>query len=261
MSRQSNRDILTRGQKYFEKKKASKQVAEVKFDPESREEYLTGFHKRKLHRQKVAKEFKEEQIAKSRLEERKRIRDERKRQISEKLELIKKQQEIEDDIEEEIEKREEIIANGESASLDSDNDDEWTGFDDEDNEDTTKGILKKKVVFKSIKEANEFLGTDDSEPKDKFEEIETTVTIESLSTTSDEINNGSGGIDLYKSAKLNNVKLEDSEKVLEKSMDRARKYAILSGHEKPKKRKFRYLTASERKNNARQERNKRYKTR
>lgn len=288
MAKLSNKEVLTRGQKYFDKKKAKNQIQEVTFDPNDRLEYLTGFHKRKVDRQKKAQQFKQEQSHKERLEERQRIRNERKQMVAEKLQLIKEEQEkmlrlangdlnssSSDDDDDDNDKdgkkkknkkaKKAKFASDKSSGDDADannsedekekkeaeEEDEWKGFDDDDNERTTKGILKKKVVFNNI-------GEKDGEPVND----ETTVTIESLSSSDLNNSNGNGGIDLYQLAKLNNVELKKSEEVLEKAVERAKKYAVLSGHEKPpkqKKRKFRYLTKAERRVNTHKERSKRFK--
>jgi ribosomal RNA-processing protein 17 len=38
------------------KRRKTAAIAEISFDPSAREEYLTGFHKRKVARQKLAEE-------------------------------------------------------------------------------------------------------------------------------------------------------------------------------------------------------------
>lgn len=253
----TNRELLTKGQKYQERAHRKNQVQEVTFNKEDRSEFLTGFHKRKVQRQKVAKSFKEKQLHQQRLEERKRIREERKLAIQEKLELLK-QARGGDDEEEESEGESEGEEQGDDDSNDEDiekseksekskksekseetektnedeSSDEWKGFSDDE---STKGILKKKVVYSNLKN----------------EDSETTVTIESLLT------DGAEPVDLYKLAKLNNVELEKSETVLNESVKRAKKYAeLVKAPVKPKKRKFRYLSKSERAQNNRKARRK-----
>ena len=46
----SNVDALTHGQRIAQKKRKQKQsqIEEIKWDDDSRKEYLTGFHKRKV---------------------------------------------------------------------------------------------------------------------------------------------------------------------------------------------------------------------
>ena len=56
---------------------------------------------------------------------------------------------------------------------------------------------------------------------------------------------------LQQLAKLNNVNLDKSDQILEKSIERAKNYAVICGVAKPnpikqKKKKFRYLTKAER---------------
>lgn len=53
---------------------ASAAVEEIKFDPAARQEYLTGFHKRKLQRAKQAHEAAEKKARLERIEERRKVR-------------------------------------------------------------------------------------------------------------------------------------------------------------------------------------------
>jgi ribosomal RNA-processing protein 17 len=53
---------------------ASAAVEEVRFDPAARQEYLTGFHKRKLQRAKQAHEAAEKKARLERIEERRKVR-------------------------------------------------------------------------------------------------------------------------------------------------------------------------------------------
>lgn len=115
------------------------------------------------------------------------------------------------------------VANGD------DDFEEWDGFEEgESGEPKAKGILKRVYAASS-----------------GSEEDGTEVTIEAveLNTNLEEI------------AKLNYVNLQKSQKVLEESIDRAKKYAVIAGAERPKniqkKKKFRYLTKSERRANNR----------
>lgn len=68
----TNREILTGGKKYAQKQAKKYGVDEVVFDKDSRQEYLTGFHKRKLQRQKKAQDYNKEQDRLARIEERKK---------------------------------------------------------------------------------------------------------------------------------------------------------------------------------------------
>ncbi|KAK2750192.1 hypothetical protein FQN57_004689 [Myotisia sp. PD_48] len=57
---------------------AAARIEEISFDPEARQEYLTGFHKRKLQRAKHAQGIAEKKAKEERLEQRRKIREERK---------------------------------------------------------------------------------------------------------------------------------------------------------------------------------------
>jgi len=48
-------------------------VEEISFDPAARQEYLTGFHKRKLQRAKAAQEAAERRARAERIEERRKV--------------------------------------------------------------------------------------------------------------------------------------------------------------------------------------------
>ncbi|GMG21545.1 unnamed protein product [Ambrosiozyma monospora] len=88
MAGKPNREILTQGKRYSTKKSKQHRVEEVTFDKEKRVEYLTGFHKRKLQRKARAQEFAAEQERLARLEERKKIREERQGRVKERLQEL-----------------------------------------------------------------------------------------------------------------------------------------------------------------------------
>lgn len=235
-----NRQILTRGKAYANKQTKKFGTDEVTFDKDSRLDYLTGFHKRKLERQKKAREFNKEQDRLAKIEERKKIRDERKQQMEQQLREFKESLELEADIEEEL------------NNNDNDNDEKesdvesWHGFDDDDDDESNgtdnngnqiKPILKKGHISTSVYNDNTRVEIESLEPNENFEYL----------------------------AKINNVKLESSEKVLNQSLIRAKKYAKFLGmgdtdigdvddssnNKKKKRKKFRYLTKNERKENQR----------
>lgn len=236
----SNRDILTGGSKYRNKQAKKHGVEEVVFDKDSRHEFLTGFHKRKVERQKKAKKFHEEQDRLARIEERKQIREEKQKDFEAKLEEMQAAKSLDVD-----------------AILKEEQDGEWEGFteekggDDEKNstsgqeseEEPLRGILQKKQIYKI--DNPEALG-------DAVVDEETTVTVESLDNPNF-AKVGQSSLDLI--AKSNNVNLKKSEEVLDKSIERAKKYAVVCGVSKPqpkqKKKKFRYLTKTERRENNR----------
>ncbi|OBA20109.1 hypothetical protein METBIDRAFT_33066 [Metschnikowia bicuspidata var. bicuspidata NRRL YB-4993] len=238
-SPRTNRDILTGGSKYRSKQTKKFGVEEVVFDKDSRHEFLTGFHKRKVERQKKAKKFHEEQDRLAKIEERKQIREEKQKEFEAKMEELKEAKNL--DV---------------SEILKQENDEEqWEGFgsDDQDNEEKPsdiasddeplKGILQKKQIYKI--DNLEALG-------DAVVDDETTVTVEALENPNF-ARVGQSSLDLM--AQTNNVNLSKSEEVLEKSIERAKKYAVVCGVSKPqqkqKKKKFRYLTKTERRENNR----------
>lgn len=227
MAVRSNREILTGGSKYRQKQVKKHGVDEVVFDKESRHEYLTGFHKRKVERQKKAQKFHEEQDRLAKVEERKQLREERQRDFETQLQQLKEAQELDP-----------------AHALKLDDDEEWTGFGDDaasDEEEPLKGILQRKQVYKI--DSAEALG-------DAVVDEETTVTIEELDNPY-MARVGQSGLDIL--AKANNVDLGKSEEVLEKAITRAKNYAVVCGVSKPKpkqkKKKFRYLTKTERREN------------
>lgn len=244
----NNREILTGGQKYKQKKVKKNGVDEVIFDKSSREEYLTGFHKRKLQRQKKAQESIKEQERLARIEERKQIRDERKKNMETRLN--------------ELQENAKIIAGGFDLDEDTNGKDEdWNGFEDnepefeeEESANVNNGILKRKEVYK----------IDDSIRLDMPAVVddETTVTVESLENP---ILARIQNTNMEAIAKANNVNLEKSDKVLEDSITRAKNYAVLAGVSKPpvkekqKKKKFRYLSKAERRENNRKAKDKKKK--
>ncbi|TKA60100.1 hypothetical protein B0A49_08100 [Cryomyces minteri] len=56
-------------------------VEEIKFDPSAREDYLTGFHKRKLQRQKHAQEEASKRDREERVRDRRQLREQRKEDL------------------------------------------------------------------------------------------------------------------------------------------------------------------------------------
>ncbi|KAL7954213.1 nucleolar protein 12 domain-containing protein [Trichoderma compactum] len=107
-------------------KKRKYGVEEVSFDFDARQEYLTGFHKRKQQRIKLAQEEAAKKAREERLRTRKEIRDERKREVEEHVEhvnkLLRESGAIEVDSAEE-----------QSGSDEETNEGEWAGFPDRPN--------------------------------------------------------------------------------------------------------------------------------
>lgn len=274
--RRPNREILTGGKKYIQKQNKKHGVDEVTFDKDSRQEYLTGFHKRKLQRQKKAQEYHKEQDRLARIEERKRLRDERKKDLQTQLqkfnESVKDVTSYDNSDDEYDSKKGKFQVENDSDS-DSDGDgenedqqvDEQTGESDEwegikDNEPSTnhqhpKGILQHREVYQ-IDDPTQFENTD------AIIDDDTTVTVESVDNP---IMTNIQRLNLEARAKANNVNLEKSHEILDKSIKRAQNYAVTAGVSKPstkeriKKKKFRYLSKAERRENNRKQKEKKFR--
>ncbi|EPX73279.1 rRNA processing protein Rrp17 [Schizosaccharomyces octosporus yFS286] len=86
-----NTTLLTRGDNVYNKKRGRKQrQEEIVFDKAQRQEFLTGFHKRKVERQKHAQAVAEKQQREDKRQMRKMIRQQRKQQLQERIEASRK---------------------------------------------------------------------------------------------------------------------------------------------------------------------------
>lgn len=249
--KRTNREILTKGKSYSQKQAKKFGTDEVTFNPESRLDYLTGFHKRKLQRQKKAREFNEEQDRLFRIEERKKMREEKQKQMDEQLKRFKETLEIQNEIEEEI-------AGNKTKEINESDNESWNGFESDEN--NNKKEDKKRKKHSSDDDTDSTKNDSDSDSvkpilkgnqiaKDVYDD-DTTVEIESIETNDN----------FAYLAKINNVNLDKSEDILNESINRATKYAKFLGMEekenkvkqqKKSKKKFRYLTKNERKVNQR----------
>lgn len=257
MAIRTNREILTGGKKYHQKQAKKYGVDEVVFDKAAREEFLTGFHKRKVERQKKAQAYHKEQERKARIEEKKQLRREEQTKFEEQLKQLRELREALDLGGTE----EDATPNGNAEE----SDEEWTGFGDdadeageaeegkevESEDEPVRGILLRKQVYKL--EDKDILG-------DAIADKETEVTIESLDNP---YTAAITGRSVEALAKANNVDLDKSDEVLEGSIKRAKDYAKLCGVEKPKqkKKKFRYLSKAERRENNRKQKLSKLKSR
>lgn len=226
----SNREILTGGERYTKKKGAKFGVDEVVFDKDSRKEFLTGFHKRKVERKKRAVKHAKEQERLERIAERKKMREQEEKEIAKRLGEINRIENVEDH-------------------------EEWDGFaaqSESSDDEAPKGILQKKQTYKV--EDTDILG-------DAVVGDETTVTVQEMENPYiAEITLRS----LEAVAKANNVDLNRSDKILDESIKRAKNYAVICGVAKPEKKpkkKFRYLTKTERRDNARKQKLSKMKSR
>ncbi|KAK6219136.1 hypothetical protein LQW54_002385 [Pestalotiopsis sp. IQ-011] len=101
------------------KRKIAHAVEEINFDTDARQEYLTGFHKRKLQRIKRAQEESAKREKQEKLDSRKQIREERKKEVEEHVDHVNKLL------------REAARAGNVSDQDDSDEEkDEWQGLPD-----------------------------------------------------------------------------------------------------------------------------------
>lgn len=133
----SNTDRLSHGKKIAAHKKQLKSLRaeECTFDPTARAEFLTGFHKRKVERRnKAALKNKEESRA-SRLAMRADLREQRKRELAQRVEAYEAALGL-------------VDSNGGLDEGGDDDDASWSGFSDDDG---TKAPAKK-----GIWEVNEF---------------------------------------------------------------------------------------------------------
>lgn len=258
----TNREILTGGKKYAQKQAKKYGVDEVVFDKDSRQEYLTGFHKRKLQRQKKAQDYNKEQDRLARIEERKKMRDEKKKDIE--IQLKRFNETVKDithfnDSDDEANNKDHDESDGNWAGFGDDND-----SDQNSDENSTSSANNKHNLPKGILQHTEVYKVDEDQLLPESNAIiddETTVTVESIDNPA--VTNAQQA-DLDAIAKANNVNLKKSDEILDESIKRAKNYAVLCGVTKPsskdkvKKKKFRYLTKAERRENTRKEKSKKF---
>ncbi|RYP77091.1 hypothetical protein DL771_001381 [Monosporascus sp. 5C6A] len=195
------------------KRKAGHAVEEIKFDAAARDEYLTGFHRRKVQRAKRAQEEAAKKARQEKIDLRKQLREERKKEIEEHVQhvtSILKQVERAGYIDEE-----ELVSGEEGG--------EWGGFED-------------APAAETLDHEEEYID------EDRF----TTVTVESVNVSRDglvkpaeEESDEEDGDGVKGTAKPGDESTSGS-------TDRALKH-------KKKKQKFRYETKVERQQNQRRE--------
>ncbi|KAI1377376.1 nucleolar protein 12-domain-containing protein [Hypoxylon crocopeplum] len=71
------------------RRKVQHSIEEIKFDNDARSDYLTGFHKRKLQRVKNAQEQAAKRARQEKIELRKQVREDRKREVEEHVQTVK----------------------------------------------------------------------------------------------------------------------------------------------------------------------------
>lgn len=194
------------------KRKATHSLEEIKFDFDARSDYLTGFHKRKLQRIKTAQEEAAKRERQEKIELRKQVRDDRKREVEEHVSSVKT-------ILREAERAGNLSAEDESDADDNDDDDNedkeaWGGIEDP--------ITNKDSI---IDHEDEYID------EDRY----TTVTVESVTVSKDGLNKPAAEEDLEDEAAQ---RTRETAAAGEKK-DKARP-------PKKKKPKFRYETKIER---------------
>ncbi|CAH6721153.1 ribosomal RNA-processing protein 17 [[Candida] jaroonii] len=231
----TNREILTGGKKYIQRQQKKFGVDEVVFDKDSRQEYLTGFHKRKVQRQKKAQEYIKEQDRIARVEERKRLREERKKDLETQLKQF----------------------NSNVLQVSSDDDEDWDGFGGDKDDSEAEKSEEEEQEQNSIVNEVYHVEPEIVEESQAIIDDDTTVTIEAVDNPL-----MTNIQDLQEKAKANNVDLSRAQEVLQQSIKRAQNYAItVNGKDNNKdkdrrKKKFRYLTKTERRDKVRKERSK-----
>ncbi|KAI0490725.1 nucleolar protein 12-domain-containing protein [Xylaria cf. heliscus] len=191
------------------KRKRQHTIEEIKFDNEARAEYLTGFHKRKLQRAKHAQEQAAERARQEKIETRKQIREDRKREVEEHV------QSVSNALKQAAEAG--YIDDDESGSSDRDTAEEWAGFQD------------KPLQSDVIDHEEEYID------EDRF----TTVTVESVNVSKDGLT----------SSRPDEEKSEDEEEDVDKNAQETqpgRGHGKERHPTKKKKQKFRYETKVER---------------
>ncbi|KAG0131877.1 nucleolar protein 12-domain-containing protein [Tuber indicum] len=180
---------------------------EISFDAEQRREYLTGFHKRKLARAKKAREEAEKAARAERLEDRRKLRESRKQELSAHVTAV---QEF---------SRKAALEAGDIESSSS-GEAEWDGIDDGGSEEEDGNIQPVD-------------GEDEYVDEGKY----TTVTVEAMDLGKEESEDEEVVAERIR-------KREEREK--EEERLKKKKEARQRNGPREKKKKFRYLTKSER---------------
>lgn len=139
----TNEQVLTRGGRSVAAKKRANRVDEVKFDFESRADFITGFHKRKLQRRADAKKKAEDLNRQHRLEERRKLREQKKAKLDQiESKFTDRNRELAGEISDDSEDDTKPTASKkcEEVADENNSDDEFQGFTD------SSGILKKKRI-------------------------------------------------------------------------------------------------------------------
>ncbi|KAH9910028.1 nucleolar protein 12-domain-containing protein [Xylariomycetidae sp. FL2044] len=225
------------------KRKNQHGVEEIKFDDTAREDYLTGFHKRKLQRTKNAQDQAAKRARQEKIDFRKQLREDRKRKVEEHVQhveaMLKEARHAgyvgSDDDEEE-----------EKEVVEGDGVEEWGGIQD----DSTKPPGRAVAVATLAGVIDR--GGVDHEEEYIDEERHTTVTVESVNVSKDGLTSykaGAGGDE--ESGDDSDETAGDPEK--KQQQQQAASGTTKNRPPKKKKPKFRYETKSERQLNQRKQ--------
>ncbi|KAF4120163.1 ribosomal RNA-processing protein 17 [Geosmithia morbida] len=209
------------------KKRKAPTIEEINFDFDARHEYLTGFHKRKLQRQKYAQEEAAKKERQEKIEIRKQAREERKREVEDHVNMVNSL----------LKQSGHIGASGETSSSedDADNDqDEFEGFPDRPNLDM-------------VDDEEEYID------EDRY----TTVTVETVDISRDGLNKpATREEEAAAAAAAEEKRKKYAEAAAAEEEAKAKKE---DAKQKKKKKKFRYETKLERSLNDRKQKAKNHK--
>ncbi|KAK8137640.1 hypothetical protein PG984_003133 [Apiospora sp. TS-2023a] len=190
------------------KRKNAHAIEEISYDPEARSDYLTGFHKRKVQRQKIAQEQAAKQARQEKVDARREHRESRRQEVANHVKTVQ-----------------ELLRTADRAGgVDS---------DDEAEDDASKlgeewdGLPDAPVAFEAEKVDHEEEFIDE----DKY----TSVTVESVSVSRD---------GLYRPEE-EQAMLEEEERKANESR-RAAQGKVVEKVRKAKKPKFKYETKADR---------------
>ncbi|KAK1989413.1 nucleolar protein 12 [Colletotrichum cereale] len=189
------------------KRKAVSAVEEVNFDFDARQDYLTGFHKRKLQRVKWAQEQAAKKAREEKIEMRKQLKVERQREVEDHVKAVSA-----------------ILEEAQAANSDEDEEinakdfEEWDGIEEASKEQTDVVDYEDEYV-----------------DEDRY----TTVKVEAISVTRDGLEK------LHHDSDEAEADSQDEHKA-EKRADDDKTTTTKARKEWPKKKKFRYETKLER---------------
>ncbi|KAK2065659.1 nucleolar protein 12 [Colletotrichum caudatum] len=188
------------------KRKAVSAVEEVNFDFDARQDYLTGFHKRKLQRVKWAQEQAAKKAREEKIELRKQLKEERQREVEDHVKAVSA-----------------ILEEAQAANSDGDEEinaedfEEWDGIEEAPKEQTDVVDYEDEYI-----------------DEDRY----TTVKVEAISVTRDGLEK------LHNDSDEAEADSQDESKAAKRVDDKTT--TTKARKEWPKKKKFRYETKLER---------------